>query len=234
MIKLQKSLPHFSSKELLQRALTHRSYVNEHPEKLRDNERLEFLGDAILNFLSGEFLYKKYPQKPEGELTSLRSTLVDANQLAEFAQMLNLGEQLCLGRGAERDGGRQNLRILSSTFEAVIGAYFLDCNYDINPVRNFVLPFFEAIAARLNAQAGATSVYSGTVNYKSRFQEWALAHQSTNPTYVVVQASGPDHAKTFVVEVRICEQWYGQGSGPKKQEAEKDAARDALDRLGLL
>lgn len=229
MTDLSSALPPFRDRALLQRAFTHRSYVNEHPEVEQHNERLEFLGDAILNFLSGEFLYKRYPQKPEGELTPLRSLLVDAKQLASFAQRLNLGEQLRLGRGADRDGGRTNLRMLSSAFEAIIGAYFLDCHSDINPVREYVVPFFETAIATFEKLQVESSI-----NYKSQFQTWALSNRKEIPKYLTVQSSGMDHEKTFVVEVQIQGQTYGRGTGRKKQDAEKDAARDALDRLGLL
>jgi len=222
-------LPPFRDRALLQRALTHRSYVNENPDAQAHNERLEFLGDAILNFLSGEFLYKKYPQKPEGELTPLRSMLVDAKQLAEFAKMLNLGEQLRLGRGAERDGGRTNNRMLSSAFEAIVGAYFLDCQSEIDPVRRYIVPFFESSIATFEALHVATSI-----DYKSQFQAWALATHAEIPKYPVIESSGPDHAKTFVVEAQVKGQSYGRGVGNKKQNAEKDAARNALDQLGLL
>lgn len=222
-------LPTFCDSFLLQRALTHRSYVNENPGVQNHNERLEFLGDAILNFLSGEFLYKKYPHKNEGELTPLRSSLVDAKQLAEFAISLNLGQHLRLGRGAEQDQGRSNPRMLSSAFEAVIGAYFLDQDSDIHQVRSYVEPFFEFVISGLEKQQITSSI-----NYKSRFQEWALAKYGENPIYQLMHESGPDHAKTFVIEVQVRGKRYGQGTGRKKQEAEKDAARDALDRLELL
>jgi ribonuclease-3 len=223
------ALPPFRDRSLLQRAFTHKSYVNEYPETKNDNERLEFLGDAILNFLSGEFLYKRYPQKPEGELTPLRSLLVDAKQLASFAQLLHLGDQLRLGRGAERDGGRTNARMLSSAFEAIIGAYFLDCHSDIEPVRKYVVPFFETAIATFEKPQ-----IDSPINYKSQFQTWALADRKEIPKYLTVESSGMDHEKTFVVEVQIQGEFYGRGTGRKKQDAEKDAARDALDRLGLL
>ncbi|NJP12457.1 MAG: ribonuclease III [Leptolyngbyaceae cyanobacterium RU_5_1] len=221
------SLPTFDNSSLLQRALTHRSYVNEHPEVKQHNERLEFLGDAVLNFLSGEFLYKNYPDKSEGELTRLRSALVDEQQLAKFAEALNLGNQMRLGKGAELEGGRQNPNLLSSAFEAVIGAYFLDRKSDISEVRNYVEPFFSSVMNSL-------VVTAPNINYKSRFQEWALANSGENPQYVIISESGPDHAKEFVSEVQVSNKTYGWGTGRKKQEAEKDAARDALDRLGLL
>lgn len=220
-------LPSFRNSELFQRALTHRSFANENSSAGKHNERLEFLGDAVLNFLSGEFLYKKYPDKSEGELTPLRSALVDAKQLAKFAETLNLGQQIKLGKGADREGGRQNVRLLSSTFEALIGAYFLDSNSDINQVRSYVEPFFDSVVNHL-------VVTAPNINYKSRFQEWALANPKENPQYVIVSESGPDHAKHFMAVVQVAGKIYGQGHGHKKQEAEKDAARDALDRLGLI
>jgi len=235
MTKPSAQFPVFRDSDFLEWALTHSSYINEHPEGQKDNERLEFLGDAILNFLSGEFLYQKYPQKPEGELTQLRSLMVDAKQLAEFANQLNLGEHLRLGRGAERDGGRSNPRILSSGFEAIIGAYFLDCGSNIEPVRKYVMPFFETIAPQLDpSQNSGMKTHASNINYKSRFQEWALAKFGENPTYIVQKESGHDHAKTFEIEAQVKGKQYGQGTGRKKQDAEKDAARDALDRLGLL
>jgi len=220
-------LPEFRNFLLLQHALTHRSYINEHPELSEHNERLEFLGDAVLNFLSGEFLYKRFPDKPEGELTPLRSALVDEKQLAKFAEMLNLGPQMRLGRGAELEGGRQNPNLLSSTFEAIVGAYFLDTDSDISEIRKYVEPFFSAVVDDL-------AIDAPIINYKSRFQAWALANIGENPKYSVLSESGPDHAKQFVVGVQVADKPYGQGTGHRKQIAEKDAARDALDRLGLI
>ncbi len=219
-------LPPFCHPTLLQQALTHSSYVNEHPEVTAHNERLEFLGDAILNFLSGEFLYKRYPNKAEGELTPLRSALVDEKQLAQFAIALNLGSQMQLGKGAEQEGGRQNTNLLSSAFEAVVGAYFLDANSDIAVVREYVTPFFEAVVEDL-------SIIASTINYKSRLQEWALANGSENPKYMILSQSGPDHARVFVAEVQVQGKPLGRGTGRRKQDAEKDAAREALQQLGL-
>lgn len=220
-------LPPFHDCALLQQALTHRSYLNEHPDIKDHNERLEFLGDAVLNFLSGEFLYQRFPEKPEGELTPLRSILVNETQLAEFAELLNLGDQLRLGRGAALEGGRQNANLLSSAFEAVIGAYLLDSQSDIQPLRTYIYPFFETVVDRLTVQPPTT-------NYKSRLQEWALAHIGESPSYVIVQEVGPDHAKERTAEVRIASKKYGNGKGRSKQDAEKEAARDALKKLGLL
>ena len=228
-------LPSFRDRALLRQALTHRSYLNEHPEVKEHNERLEFLGDAVINFLSGEFLYQRFPDRPEGELTPLRSTLVDERRLAEFAQLLELGSQMRLGRGAELEGGRQNANLLSSTFEAVIGAYLLDNQVDrqseIQPVRDYIQPFFANVVDRLTVDF---STHAAIANYKSRLQEWALATLGENPHYAIVRESGPDHAKQRVAAVQIGGQQYGEGIGRSKQDAEKEAARDALEKLGLL
>lgn len=221
-------IPHFQNPDLLQQSLTHRSYINEHPTVGEHNERLEFLGDAVLNFLSGEFLYKRYPDKPEGELTPLRSALVDEKQLAEFAIALGLHHphRLRLGKGAEREGGRHNANLLSSAFEALIGAYFLDSASNIETVRSLIFPMFQAVVDRL-------AVDLPTINCKSRLQEWALAQFGENPKYFIIAQSGPDHAKEFTAEVRIAGEKYGEGKGRRKQDAEKDAAESALKYLGL-
>lgn len=218
------TLPLFSDCALLQQALTHRSYVNEHPEVGEHNERLEFLGDAILNFLGGEFLYQRYAAKPEGELTSLRSALVDEKQLAQFAVTLKLGNLMRLGNGAEQEGGRHNPNLLSSTFEAIVGAYFLDAGSDIQAVRAFVSPLFCSVVD--NLMDSVTDV-----NFKSRLQAWALAKFAENPKYVPVDQSGPDHAPKFVAEVWIADQKWGEGRGKRKQDAEKQAAEEALKRI---
>jgi ribonuclease III len=218
--------PRFHDRLLLETALTHRSYLNEHTDVQEHNERLEFLGDALLNFLSGEFLYKRYPDKAEGDLTPLRAALVEEAQLARFAEKLDLGKLLRLGKGAELEGGRQNANLLSSAFEALIGAYFLDKNSDITVVRNYVEPFFISVVDDLVISAP-------TDNYKSRFQEWALANGGENPRYTIANQSGPDHNREWEAEVWIGFNKYGDGKGRRKQDAEKDAARNALKGLGL-
>lgn len=220
------NLPTFRNEALFDLAMTHRSYVNEHPEIKQHNERLEFLGDAILNFLSGEFLYKRYSLKPEGELTPLRSALVDEKQLAQFASLLKLDQWLKLGKGAELEGGRQNANLLSSAFEALIGAYFLDVQSDVDAVRAYVDPLFASVIDNL-------AVRALQINYKSRFQEWALAQMGENPKYAIVHESGPDHAKVFEVQVSVAGKKYGGGTGRSKQDAEKEAARSALQILGI-
>ena len=187
-------LPKFRKDSLLRRARIHRSYLNEHPEELEHNERLEFLGDAVLGFLIGEYLYRRYPEMNEGKLTLLRSALVDEKQLAEFAIALSIGEMMLLGKGANLGGGQQNPKLLSSTFEAIIGAYFLDSGTEA--VRAFVVTLFEPVAERIVAS-------QSDVNFKSLFQEWALAQFGENPKYFTIDEFGPDHAKEFIVQVRV-------------------------------
>lgn len=215
--------PVFRNPHLWQQAITHRSYSNEHPLIGDNNERLEFLGDAILTFLSGEFLYRRYPDRAEGELTALRSALVDETQLAEFARWLALGPQLRLSRGAILQRGRDNPNLLSSAFESLVGAYFLDQNSDMDAVREFVLPFFIAVIDRLDQIDNR--------NPKSQLQEWALATSHQIPRYQLVDAIGPDHDRQFTVEVWLQDHCLGQGQGRRKQDAEKEAARQALTRI---
>ncbi len=227
---MQEKLPPIRDKKLLQQALTHRSYVNEHPERGEDNERLEFLGDAVLGFLVGELLYRRYPQMSEAQLTRLRSKLVDEPQLTKFSKELGLGKLMRLGKGAERDGGRESPSLLSDTFEAIIAAYFLESG--IEAVRDYVQPLFLSVAEDiLTSQSDANS--KNLVDSKNRFQQWALANQGENPQYAIVKESGPDHAKEFTAEVRVKSIVYGVGKGRRKQEAEKSAAESALKHLGL-
>ncbi len=221
------ALPIFQRPALFQQAMTHKSYAREHIDSAGDNERLEFLGDAILTFLCAEFLFQRYPDKTEGELTPLRASLVDATQLAKFAQGLKLGQYLRLGRGVEINGGRTNPRLLSSAFEALVGAYFLDQGCAVEAVRSWVVPLFESVVDRLTDPMS-------NLNEKSALQEWALGQGNALPTYEIVSESGPDHAKSFVAIVRLQGQTYGKGEGRRKQDAEKAAARDALQRLKLL
>jgi ribonuclease III len=213
------SLPPFRDKSLWQQAMTHSSFTNEQPAAGEHNERLEFLGDAILTFISGAYLYARYPERPEGELTPIRAALVDQSQLCHFAQRLNLGEHLRLGKGAHQEGSRKSARLLCSAFEAMIGAYFLDS--DIQAVRDYVLPMFDTVVEQ--AVQG--------INAKSQLQEWAQQSLRATPDYREVSSHGPDHAKVFIVEVWMGDQNYGQGQGHSKKEAEKEAARAALETL---
>jgi ribonuclease-3 len=219
------NLPNFKEKALLHRAFVHRSYMNEHPKETENNERLEFLGDALLGFLIGSLLYEQYPQMDEGKLTKLRSALVDEQQLAKFAKKLNIGGKMLLGNGAKLDGGCNNPNLLSSTFEAVIGAYYLDSGFEC--VRDFLEPIF------LEAAKDIVDFQSNK-NYKSMLQEWSLSKFGDLPNYEIVNELGADHDKEFIAKVCLKGKEYGIGKGHKKQEAEKRAAEDALKRLKLL
>ncbi|MEB3293506.1 MAG: ribonuclease III [Synechococcales bacterium] len=217
-------LPAFQQQHGFQRAMTHRSYANEQGTGAPDNDRLEFLGDAVLNFLCGEFLYQRYPDLPEGKLTIARSALIEEKQLAQFAIALNLGQYLRLGKGAENDRARTNAYVLSCTFEALIGAYYLDTGSDMVKVRDYLTPFLEGVVEQVLQQ-------SQQANYKSELQHWANVHHQENPDYTVVGARGPDHNKEFIVEVSILGKKYGIGMGRTKQAAQKEAAKNALERL---
>jgi ribonuclease III len=213
----------FSDKTLLQRAFTHRSYLNENPDyPLEDNERLEFLGDAILDFITGEYLYHRFPEMPEGRLTNLRSALVRTERLAHFATSLNLGEHLFLGRGEEDNGGRSRVAILCDAFEALVGALYLDQGVEVT--RNFVCSLIEpALQEILTSDAEKDA--------KSQLQEIAQSHYQMTPTYRTVKETGPDHAKEFTVEALIGDKCYGMGQGMSKQNAAQAAAQAALKNL---
>ncbi|MEH2416131.1 ribonuclease III [Nostoc sp.] len=222
-------LPKFDHSTLLVQALTHRSYVNEHPTS-KHNERLEFLGDALLNFLSGEYLYNKHPEKGEDELTRRRSALVDEKQLAKFAEDLRLNSKMLLGNGAIKDRGRENPNLLSSTFEAIIGAYYEDKNFDIKPVRDFVKQFFDSVPENI-------VVSRSNVDSKNRFQEWVQSRGiTTPPIYNTRQIGGESHAPKFQSDVFVegDEEASGTGEGRNKKDAEKAAAENALYNLNLL
>jgi ribonuclease-3 len=209
---------------LLVRALTHRSFVNENPSALEDNERLEFLGDAVLDFIVGAWAYNHFPEMQEGGLTRMRSALVRTDTLAEFARYLDLGPALRLGRGELFSGGRERDNLLCATFEAVIGAMYLDT--DIQTVEKFVEPFLARASRRVINQE---EVYDP----KSTLQEWAQSNKLGTPRYITIDATGPDHAKIFTVEVQINGKTYGQGQGPSKQVAAQQAAQTALKSIGL-
>lgn len=212
----------FPHLRLITRALTHRSYVNEHPEVPEDNERLEFLGDAVLDFIVGAWLYHRFPEMAEGQLTRMRSALVRTEQLAKFARKLNLGPAMRLGRGELYGGGRDRDALLCDTFEALVGALYL--HGDVDAVRTFIFPFLEEAAEEIALQP---DVYDA----KSRLQEWAQARKLGIPRYETRHAEGPDHAKTFTVEVFINGKLCGSGAGPNKQMAAQSAAADALNKI---
>ena len=215
----------FSDLFLLRRALTHRSYLNEHPDELQDNERLEFLGDAVLDFVTGAYLYNRFPEMSEGKLTRLRAALVRTEQLAGFAAELGVGEVMRLGRGEAEAGGRARQRLLCATFEAILGALYLDRG--LEAVRAFVEPLLAQGAQRVQAE-------QADVDAKSLLQEWAQAELGRTPYYRTAEISGPDHAKSFTVEVYIGSEVYGTGTGRNKQAAAQAAAVEALRRVGPL
>jgi ribonuclease-3 len=213
----------FSDKALLQRALTHRSYLNENPDHpLEDNERLEFLGDAILDFITAEYLYNHFPEMAEGQLTNLRSALVRTETLAYFATELNLGDYLFLGRGEEECGGRQRRAILCDAFEAFVGALYLEQGLDFTRqyVYKLIEPELEGILI-LDTQKDA----------KSQLQEIVQSRYQLTPTYRTIKEEGPDHAKEFTVEALIGDKAYGRGRGFSKQTAAQAAAQQALAAL---
>ena len=225
-------LPSFRDRSLLDRALTHRSYINENPSAGEDNERLEFLGDAVLNFISGAFLYNYDPamKMSESQLTRLRAKLVEEQQLAIFAKKLDLAKEMRLGHGAIKEGGRRNSSLRSDTFEAVVGAYFLDSG--IEAVITFIEPLLSS-AIRDLCSTETTLDNSILVDSKGRFQQWALANFVEKPEYFVIDESGPDHAKEFTAVVRVKGKVYGVGTGRRKQDAEKRAAEAALKKVGV-
>lgn len=214
----------FHDFRLFGRAMTHRSYINEHPEALEDNERLEFLGDAVLDFLVGAWLYNRFPEMAEGSLTRLRAALVGNDQLGEFALELGLGEVMRLGRGEHESGGRTRLALLGSTFEALIGALYLD--QGIPAVQTFVEPLLEEATEQILEGRKDQDA-------KSMLQEWAQSQGYGTPYYQTITATGPDHEKVFEVEVIIGGQSYGRGTGHSKQTAAKAAARVVIESLGI-
>lgn len=209
---------------LLQRALTHRSYLNEHSEVIEDNERLEFLGDAVLDFFVADWIYHHYPEMSEGELTKLRSALVKTEQLAEFARQLGLGAMMRLGKGEADSGGRDRPNLLCATFEAVVGAIYLDGGMEA--VQQFLRPIVQQTAEEIIAQSKEREP-------KSVLQEWAQSNGYGPPSYRTISVRGPEHSKIFEVEVYIGHQCFGRGEGPNKRVASKNAAKMALKSLGL-
>ncbi len=224
-VALREKLPqNFNNDFLLTRALTHRSYLNENKHMLEDNERLEFLGDSILNFIVAEWLYQNYPEKQEGFLTKVRAALVHTQQLSSFARKIDLGPALLVGKGEDSAGGRERDAILCDTFEALIAAIYLDT--DIDTVKEFIIPMFEAESEEILKSHGEEDV-------KSSLQEWAQAQGYPSPNYILINERGPDHAKIFEVVAMINDREIASGLGKTKQQAEKDAALNSIKKLGI-
>jgi len=222
LANLEKSLGlSFKDKRWLTQALTHRSYLNEHPKIKESNERLEFLGDALLEAWVSEKLFRQFLNLPEGVLTDLRAAIVRTESLAETSQKLKLGEFLLLSKGEEDGGGRKNKSLLADTFEAMVGAIFCDQGHtNVNKfLETTILPKIEKISlAELK-------------DPKSLFQEIAQERYRLTPTYKILKSEGPDHDKTFWSGVFLGRRRAGEGKGKSKQEAETEAAKDALEKL---
>lgn len=214
----------FKNQRLLEQAFTHRSYLNENRQEGREhNERLEFLGDAVLELVVTEFLYTKYPEKPEGELTAFRAALVNTVSISDAATKLGMNDFLLLSRGESRDTGRARQIILANAFEAVIGAIYLDAGYE--PAQKFI----EAQLFHKTDEVVAKRLWQDA---KSRFQELSQEESGITPNYHLLDQSGPDHARSFTVGAYIGNQKIASGEGRSKQEAEQDAAQKALTAKG--
>jgi ribonuclease-3 len=211
---------HFKDEALLTQAFIHRSFLNENPRTgLEHNERLEFLGDAVLELAVTNFLYRTYPDSPEGELTSYRAALVNANTMAEFANEIGMNDHLFLSRGEAKDTGKARLYILANAIEALIGAIYLDQGYDA--AEQFIGRFLYKRAAEIVKK----KLWRDS---KSQVQEKAQEHVGVTPAYKVVRESGPDHDKHFTIGIYFSDEKIAEGKGHSKQEAEQDAAKNAL------
>jgi ribonuclease-3 len=211
----------FKDKDVLTLALTHKSWVNEHPGVRGTNERLEFLGDAILEFVVSNSLFEKFPEKEEGYLTALRANLVNTDNLAKVAKKLKVGESLFLSKGEEEGGGRENPSLLGDTVEAIIGALYLDQGIDT---------VYEFIAQNIIVEI-PEKVSGHLKDPKSRLQEYVQGKGLLAPRYKVIEQSGPDHDKKFVIEVSISGKSWGEGIGKSKAIAQQEAAQKALDMV---
>lgn len=212
----------FHDSKLLSQAFVHRSYLNENRDLKFSNERLEFLGDSIISYLTSDYLYTTYPEYPEGILTNIRSSLVKTQSLSSIASKLKLGELLYLSKGEEESGGRNNLSLLADTFEALVGAIYLD--QGLETVKKLLHKHLF-----VNTQSIVDS--KSYIDFKSNLQELIQEKTKISPTYSVVKSEGPDHDKTFFIEVRENSKVLGLGKGKSKQEAEQNAARYALEKI---
>lgn len=213
----------FTNKALIKQAFVHSSYLNENPGAgLNDNQRMEFLGDSLLNLIIAEKLYQEFPDLPEGKLTEIRVSLVRQEMLAEKALALKLGEMMLLGRGEDLSGGRNKKNNLADTFEALVAAIYLDKGMETT--KNFILKYFSA---------DIDAVKSGKIalNFKALLQEWTQAELKLLPLYEIIEATGPDHARVFFVSVSVEDVVLAIGTGKSKKIAESEAARLALSKL---
>ncbi|MEG1686573.1 MAG: ribonuclease III [Angelakisella sp.] len=222
MIQLEQKIDYnFQNKKLLKRALTHSSFSNETREHPECNERMEFLGDAVLSLVVSTYIFHKY-HLDEGDLTKIRAALVCEKSLFKFAQQINLGEELLLGKGEEQMGGRTRPSIVSDAFEALIAAIYLDGG--VQPAEKFILTFIEVELEQHHKHA--------FVDYKTMLQEIIQKNPEEKVSYVLVSEDGPDHEKTFEVEVRLNSNVIGRGIANSKKSAEQLAAKEALELMG--
>ncbi len=214
-----------NSPELIARAFVHKSYANENEDTPDDNERLEFLGDAVLDLAISSYLFQHFPGKDEGELAKMRAYIVSEPTLAQRAKSLNLGDFLLLGKGEEKTGGRARKSILADTMEAFIGALYLDQNYEI--IQQLIQELFQKELAE---------VLDGDFDrdFKTLLQEYIQQEKDSHPEYRVVSELGPDHNKTFLIEVYVEGRCLGQGQADSKKEAQQKAAGAALKELNFL
>lgn len=213
----------FTDHRLLHEALTHRSFVNETDDRsAKDNERLEFFGDAVIDFFLSDQLIERFPDSREGELTRIRASLVDEESLAQLAARIDLGRYLRLGRGEEKSGGRGKKSIMADAYEALLAAVYLDGG--AGPVKRMVEAHFAPLMER--HAAGMVSQ-----DYKTEFQQLSQGKLGAAPKYILKETAGPDHERFFTVETFVGEECLGEGSGRSKKEAEQAAAREGLARL---
>ena len=236
LLELAASLQHsFHRPELLQQALTHSSFANEHPngapksdsDSDSDNEQLEFLGDAVLSIVTSDYLYRQFPNYSEGDLSKLRAHLVSSRHLVKAARALHLGEYIRLGRGEERTGGRTKHVILADSIEAIIAALYLDAG--IEAARRFILPTI--ILPELERMGADPAALTAGTDFKSTLQELLQAHGYPQPSYRVIAQSGPEHKKIFTIELQLNGIYSVKAEGSSKKHAEQLAAELALEHL---
>jgi ribonuclease III len=212
----------FLNKSLLNQSLTHSSFANESKEKIYDNERLEFLGDAVIKLITSEYLYNKFPGRPEGDLTKIRAVAISDDILAEVAKKMKLGEYVLLGANEKQSGGADRKSNLANAFEALVGGIYLDSG--LGKSRDFLIS-----ALRQDIEEISEAGYMK--DFKSALQEFVQKKKWGLPYYSVIRETGPKHSKVFLMEVKIKGQSYGVGKGPNKKEAEQAAAKVALAKL---
>lgn len=217
----------FNDVKLVQGALVHKSYANEHPDRaygFADSERLEFLGDSVLNYIAAETLYRRFPDRSEGELTKLRTALIKTGALAGFARELDLGNYILMGKGERASGAATRDALLADTFEALLAAVYLECG--LETAREFLGPFFENLIMLIEGGREADAD-----DYKSQLLALVQRQFAVTPAYRIVSVTGPEHQREFAAEVYKGDERLGSGRGPSKQHAEQEAAREALQAI---